>query len=145
MDGGGYGQNLAAGPPADNVSYVISDLWYNGEAPAFAGFYNMSQPPISDSSAWGHFTQVVWNGTLTVGCATQHCTGGLNNTGSGVPPYLTVCNYKDAGQPQVRELICSRLTVIAGNVLGLYASNIGEPLGHPTATWANSTEVSSES
>lgn len=97
VDGGGYGQNLAAGVPAENISSVISDLFYNGEAPYFASYYNMSQPPMSDFSNWGHFTQVVWNDTTTVGCATQHCTLGVDNA-AGVEPYLTVCNYGGSGE-----------------------------------------------
>ncbi|CZT14861.1 uncharacterized protein RCC_00796 [Ramularia collo-cygni] len=123
VDGGNYGQNLAVGMPAENISYVISDLFYNLEAPLFADNYNMAQPPIEDSFAWGHFTQLVWNSTTRVGCATQHCTSGVENA-IGISPHLTVCNYKSAG-----------------NVQSQYASNIGEPLGHPIATWANSTGV----
>lgn len=115
---------MAAGIPADNISFVISDMFYNGEAPAFADYYNMSSPPMADFGAWGHFSQVVWNGSTTVGCATQQCSSGVSNTGDGVPPYLTVCNYKGPG-----------------NVQGEYDINIGAPLDLPMATWANSTGV----
>lgn len=44
VDGGGYGQNIAAGIQQSNISYVISDLFYNSEAPAFNGLYGQKQP-----------------------------------------------------------------------------------------------------
>lgn len=102
MDGGGYGQNIAAGCPASNVSSVITELFYNNEAPNFASLYGQKTPSnINDESAfdgWGHFTQIVWKGTTSVGCATVHCSGGLANTGGSVSPDFTVCNYKNPGE-----------------------------------------------
>jgi hypothetical protein len=106
-DGGGYGQNIAAGCPANNVTSIITELFYNNEAPNFVSLYGQSTPlNINDETAfdgWGHFTQIVWKATTLVGCATVDCTGkgngpnGLGNVGSNVAPIFTVCNYKSAG------------------------------------------------
>lgn len=103
--GGGsssYGQNIAAGVPADNITFVITDSFYNAEIMNFEGLYGQSTPSnINDEQAfgsYGHYTQVVWAGTTAVGCATVDCTSqGLTNTGSDVAPYFTVCNYFPPG------------------------------------------------
>ena len=98
MDGGGYGQNIAAGVSADNISAVITDLFYNGEEPLFSAQYGREDPDMGEFELWGHFTQIVWSGTTEVGCFTADCSAsGLGNTGSGVSPYFTVCNYKTPG------------------------------------------------
>jgi hypothetical protein len=102
-DGGGYGQNIAAGAPASNISSVITELFYNNEVGNFDGLYGQDTPSnINDGSAfdgWGHFSQIVWKSTTSIGCATFDCSGrGLANTGGSVPPHFTVCNYKPAGK-----------------------------------------------
>jgi uncharacterized protein YkwD len=102
-DGGNYGQNIAAGIPDTNISYVISDLFYNSEAPAFAGLYGEAQPSYDNFGAWGHFSQIVWKSTTKVGCATYSCPGGLANVGADVPKYFTVCNYKTPGKLSAKE------------------------------------------
>lgn len=124
-DGGGYGQNIAAGAPASNISSVITDLFYNNEVNNFAGLYGESTPSnINDAQAfdgWGHFSQIVWKGSAKVGCATYDCSAqGLQNTGSSVPPYFTVCNYSPAG-----------------NFLGEFAQNVAQPQGYPSISWAS--------
>jgi len=126
--GGGYGQNIAAGAPEDNITSVITDLFYNGEINNFAGLYGQATPDnINDDAAfdgYGHYTQIVWQGTTAVGCATVDCTGqgngpnGLGNVASDVPPFFTVCNYSPPG-----------------NYLGEFAANVAEPLGNPTVNW----------
>lgn len=97
MDGGGYGQNIAAGVESNNVSAVITDLFYNGEVSYYDGMYGMADPDMTNFSIWGHFSQIVWKETTKIGCATQHCPNGLGNTGSTVSPYFTVCNYSPPG------------------------------------------------
>lgn len=120
--GGGYGQNIAAGVAADNITAVISDMFYNGEEPLYAAFYGQ-EPDMSNFEAWGHFTQIVWKDTTEVACATYDCSaeGGLQNTGGGVSPYFTVCNYKGPG-----------------NYAGEYAANVLAPKGEATADWSAS-------
>jgi hypothetical protein len=118
INGGGYGQNIAAGPAPSMVAKVITDMFYNREEPLFRGQYGKTHPVGFEG--WAHFTQVVWKSTVSVGCHTQDCShhgGGLRNVGSSVHPYFTVCNYKGHG-----------------NVKGHYAQNVGRPLGHKTIT-----------
>lgn len=119
VNGGGYGQNIAAGVEANNISSIITDLFYNGEVGWFADLYGEAQPSMTNFEHWGHFSQIVWKGTTAVGCATQDCSKqGLTGVGSNVPPYFTVCNYKSPG-----------------NYANEYAANIGSPLNRPTAHW----------
>ncbi|TKA52546.1 hypothetical protein B0A49_13769, partial [Cryomyces minteri] len=94
-NGGGYGQNIAAGVRADNISAVITNLFYNGEVNYFNGLYGQANPDMTNFEKWGHFSQIVWKNTGSVGCATQDCSAsGLANVGSNVAPFFTVCNYK---------------------------------------------------
>ncbi|EME42597.1 hypothetical protein DOTSEDRAFT_54921 [Dothistroma septosporum NZE10] len=119
VEGGGYGQNLAAGYKAANITGTITDLWYNSEVAAYAGLYGQAQPSYSDFGAWGHFSQLVWNASTSVGCWTTNCSAtGLSGVGSSVPPYLTVCNYYPAG-----------------NYGGQYAKNVGTAQGQPRLPW----------
>jgi uncharacterized protein YkwD len=111
--GGGYGQNIGAGSPPSDIPSMISDLMYNDEIGYYPGYGG--EPDMSNFEKWGHFSQIVWKSTTTVGCATQYCPGGLANTGGGVSPYFTVCNY---GPP--------------GNFGGQYGANVLAPLGYPT-------------
>ncbi|EME85955.1 uncharacterized protein MYCFIDRAFT_122993, partial [Pseudocercospora fijiensis CIRAD86] len=110
VDGGGYGQNLAAGTTAEAIGDAITDMWYNGEVVYFANDYGQPDPDMSNFEKWGHFSQMVWNATEKVGCATQSCPGGVQNA-AGIDT-LTVCNYSPAG-----------------NVAGQYGDNIGTPKG----------------
>ncbi|KAG5917414.1 hypothetical protein E4U61_002744 [Claviceps capensis] len=56
--------------------------------------YNFDQPKFS--AATGHFTQLVWKNTKTVGCAWNYCSGG---TGKAVG-YYVVCKYSPPGNYQ---------------------------------------------
>lgn len=118
VNGGGYGQNIAAGVSEDNIGSVISDMFYNGEAPLYT--YYGSEPDMGNFEGWGHFSQIVWKGTTEVACYTQYCPGGLANTGGGVSPYFTVCNYKGPG-----------------NYAGQYSDNVLAPLGEATISNEN--------
>ncbi|TKA64892.1 hypothetical protein B0A55_10926, partial [Friedmanniomyces simplex] len=116
--GGGYGQNIAAGVEANNISAIITDLFYNGEVGWYDGLYGQAQPDMTNFEHWGHFSQIVWKSTTKVGCATQYCPNGLANVGSDVSPYFTVCNY---GPP--------------GNYANEYGSNVLSGLQEPTVQW----------
>jgi hypothetical protein len=101
-DQGPYGQNIAAGVEAANVSAVITELFYNGEVSFYDGLYsddpNADDPPTTNFHEWGHFSQMVWVNTTEVGCATVDCSSqGLANTGGNVAAHFTVCNYKAQG------------------------------------------------
>jgi hypothetical protein len=107
MDNGGYGQNIAAGVKGDNISAVITELFYNGEERAYADAGNYGKggedenDGFNDSNfhVWGHMTQIVWKDTTSVGCATVDCSSqGLANTGGNVAPFFTVCNYYPQGK-----------------------------------------------
>ncbi|KAK8200766.1 hypothetical protein M8818_006082 [Zalaria obscura] len=117
---GGYGQNIAAGVEASNVSAVITDLFYNGEVNWYNGLYGEAQPDMTNFEHWGHFSQIVWVGTTKVACVTQDCSSsGLANVGSDVAPYFTVCNYGDPG-----------------NYANEYGANVLSPLDHSTVDWS---------
>jgi hypothetical protein len=141
-DGGGYGQNIAAGAPASNISSVITELFYNNEVGNFASLYGQSTPSnINDGAAfdgWGHFSQIVWKSTTKIGCATYDCSGrGLANTGGSVPPHFTVCNYSPAGKSIPASPDEGLLMVTPGNFLGEFDQNVGQSLGYPSISWAS--------
>jgi len=113
--GGGYGQNIAAGASPSDIGGVITGLFYNSEVTKYPNAYG-GEPDMGDFEEWGHFSQVVWKDTTQVGCATFDCSshpGGLSNTGGGVSPFFTVCNYKGPG-----------------NYGGEFHANVLAPLGH---------------
>ncbi|KAI9776910.1 MAG: hypothetical protein M1816_005001 [Peltula sp. TS41687] len=92
VDGGGYGQNIAARSPgaisASEVAKVVSDQFYNGEVELYPGYG--SEPDMSNFHAWGHFSQIVWVDSTHVACVTEDCTAhGLG--------HFTVCHYRSPG------------------------------------------------
>lgn len=95
-DNGGYGQNIGAGAPPNEIDKMITNSMYNGEMMLYPGY--SGEPNMADFHQWGHFSQIVWKDTVSVGCYTQHCEGGLQNVGSNVSPYFTVCNYYPSGK-----------------------------------------------
>ena len=111
--GGGHGQNIAAAPGPDHVGALLTRLMYYAEIGGFPLPYGQPQPDVSNVHAWGHFSQIVWKSTTSVGCATVDCSAsGLAETGPGVPRWLTVCHYDPPG-----------------NVDGQYGENVAEPKG----------------
>lgn len=70
---------------------------YNGEINQYPGPYGSDDVDLSNFHAWGHYSQLVWADTTNVGCVTKYCPNGLANTGPGVAPYFTVCNYSPPG------------------------------------------------
>jgi len=97
VGGGGYGQNIGAGYSGTPLSMgqFITEGLYNSEVNHYTAYG--SEPNLADFGMWGHFTQVVWKNTDSVGCYTADCTSsGLANAPS-IPPYFTVCNYAPPG------------------------------------------------
>ena len=107
---------------------MITNQMYNDEMMLYPGYG--SEPSMSDFERWGHFSQIVWKDTTSVGCATQYCSQGLQNVASNVDPYFTVCNYSPAGRSHL-IIVASILTQILGNFGGQYAANIAAPVGNP--------------
>ncbi|KAJ9612935.1 hypothetical protein H2200_002876 [Cladophialophora chaetospira] len=116
VGGGGYGQNIGAGFPATplGMGQFITEGLYNSEVNNY--HYYGGEPDVTTLNQWGHFSQIVWKGSASVGCYTADCSsGGLTNAGPPIPPYFTVCNYAPPG-----------------NVLGAFAANVGVSIGLPT-------------
>ncbi|KAI4171202.1 MAG: hypothetical protein LQ343_004408 [Gyalolechia ehrenbergii] len=128
--GGGYGQNIAAGTPANNISAILTNSFYNDEMELFPG-YGSDSVDMSNFEKWGHFSQMLWQITQKVGCYTYTCSPAgappldcnpstgqsyLENTGcgnGGMNAIFTVCNYSPPG-----------------NYGGQY-SKVGAPTGKP--------------
>lgn len=114
----GVGMNQAEGTNigAANITFIVNDMWYNSEYSIFPGF-NIANPDTSDFDLWGHFTQVVWKDTRSVGCWSAACDrhdGASHQIGSG---FYTVCTYWPPA-----------------NFPGEYAKEVGAPLGHAIVT-----------
>ncbi|KAG5965774.1 hypothetical protein E4U57_001603 [Claviceps arundinis] len=74
--------------------------------------YNYSQPKFSEVT--GHFTQVVWKNSKTVGCAWKDC-GTIGGIGKALG-YYVVCKYSSPG-----------------NYKGQYADQVGrQTKGNPS-------------
>jgi len=126
VNGGGYGQNLAAyGTSSSNfdsldlasiVGNAVTEQWYNGELAYIPWGQNS---PSTSGPEFLHATQVIWKGSTQVGCATVKCAAGtifpITDPSQPEPAWYTVCNYGPEG-----------------NILGEFNSQISEPLGHPT-------------
>lgn len=86
-----YGENLAAGTQLSAANAVA--LWTSESSK-----YSFQRPGFS--MATGHFTQVIWVGTRSVGCGSSECQG----------MRLWVCHYDPPG-----------------NVLSLFPDNVLPP------------------
>jgi len=80
--GGATGENLAAGYA--NASASVDAWGLEREE------YNWNNPGFSEAT--GHFTQLVWSNTTTVGCGRTSCAG-ENQT----PGWYVVCEYFPPG------------------------------------------------
>lgn len=89
----GYGENLywsASSESSIDVTQAARaavDSWYNE-----IKNYNFNNPGFSGTT--GHFTQVVWKGSIKLGCAVAHGKGG-----KWFETYV-VCNYLEPGNMQ---------------------------------------------
>lgn len=81
----GYGENLARGYP--DVESAV-DAWGNERS-----LYTFTPGAVTGfTEATGHFTQLVWKNTQTVGCGAFACDG-MN----GIGGYMLVCEYWPPG------------------------------------------------
>ncbi|GAB1314715.1 hypothetical protein MFIFM68171_04925 [Madurella fahalii] len=118
IGGGRYGQNVAMKvssgslEPADlAVARAITNMWYNPGVQRFPADAYGTNPPMGNFNEWGSFTQIVWQATREVGCATAFCPPGT--LAEGMRGWFTVCNYSPPG-----------------NVIGQFDDNVNAPLGH---------------
>ena len=81
------GENLATGYA--NVTAAV-DAWGNERAD-----YSFKGTETGFSEQTGHFTQLVWKSTNSVGCAAVNCSA--SNTGDITNGYYLVCEYYPAG------------------------------------------------
>ena len=122
--------NIAQGTwlGAGNLSAVISDMWYNSEIDLYPGYgiANLDVGPSSNFQNWGHFSQVVWQGTTAVGCGSAPCGPGTS-IGSG---YFVACMYYPPGK--LSAMLFGILALnCTGNFIGDF-TQVGKPLGQPT-------------
>lgn len=75
-----YGENLAAGTSGALDPGTTTEMWYRE-----VDIYDFKKPGFS--MATGHFTQLVWAGTTSLGCGMSTCKG-LD---------IIVCNYDPPG------------------------------------------------
>ncbi|KAE8223616.1 hypothetical protein CF319_g3372 [Tilletia indica] len=108
--GGPYGENGASSVGMDMTMADSVPMWY-GEILD----YNFSKPDFS--YATGHFTQLVWKDTTTVGCAIATCT----------PSQL---GY-DWPYPDPAYNVWCEYSKNPGNVIGEFAQNVMKPNNLP--------------
>jgi hypothetical protein len=94
--GGPAGENLSSGYQNASASIIA---WGHERV-----FYDFQKGEFSKET--GHFTQLVWKPTASVGCGRTKCNG---KGGKEAPGWFVVCNYYPAG-----------------NVVGLFTVNVQE-------------------
>jgi pathogenesis-related protein 1 len=67
---GGLGENIAAGAPTQTIAGAVGS--WTAEEMYYDHATNTCSAPANASC--GHYTQIVWSTTTTVGCAQVHCT-----------------------------------------------------------------------
>lgn len=80
----GFGENLAQG--YGNVSSAVA-AWYDE-----VSMYSFGNSPTGFSEATGHFSQLVWKSSVSVGCGWTDCQGKGDIEG-----VMLVCDYYPAG------------------------------------------------
>ncbi|XVF55372.1 hypothetical protein PTKIN_Ptkin06aG0031800 [Pterospermum kingtungense] len=81
---GPYGENLFWGGKPDWTPHAVVKSWVEEKA-----FYDPNSNKCKDGEMCGHYTQVIWKNTASVGCARVRCN---NNKGLYV-----ICNYDPPG------------------------------------------------
>lgn len=97
QQGGPNGENLAENFVTPTIAI---DAWAGEESK-----YNYKKAEFSDAA--GHFTQLVWKNTTTVGCGAMNCT---NSDSNGANGWYLVCEYDPPG-----------------NFIGQFKGNVAKP------------------
>lgn len=104
----GYGENLFAHSTDKNISIEEAMVhWYDNEKVMYTydtGDCNKSKAPNKDTKVCGHYTQVVWQETKEVGCATSVYED-VNSSYYGGSVY--VCKYTKAGNVGNQKPYCT--------------------------------------
>jgi hypothetical protein len=93
---GNYGQNMFASTEQDATAIGTTvDSWYSEYT-----LYPFSSPPQTMDEAWGHFSQLVWKRTSTVGCANYYCDTMKDPSGNVMDNLhsFIICNYQNPGK-----------------------------------------------
>jgi uncharacterized protein YkwD len=88
-----YGENLATGFSGPTS---VTNAWYDEHR-----LYDRNKPIYSPQT--GHFTQLVWTNSSTIGCAAAYCPGGVKDgNGNLVKNYknMYACHYWPPGNFQ---------------------------------------------
>lgn len=139
--GGPSGENLASGYPnvtasieawgneRDDYDFDKGDFSYVTTAHCTRPSWTLAAR--SDAiliatyrSATGHFTQLVWRNTTTVGCARTQCNGD-QDSGKGNAPGWYVSSHLSPSPTQLtppRFVVCEYFPT--GNVLGQFTANV---------------------
>ena len=127
-------------------------MFYNNETEYYPQPYGQEAPDSSAFESWGHFSQIVWSRTSSVGCYTYDCspagqptTQDCNASGQpylantkcgptgGTPAVFTVCNYYPEGKNPLRSsrgrFQCKTDQFEIGNIAGEYQA-VKAPVGH---------------
>lgn len=84
--GNGYGENLAFFSGDDSTPADVVAGWA-----AEAADYDLDANTCAEGAVCGHYTQLVWRSTDTLGCGVAHCAI------DGYDGLLWVCNYNPPG------------------------------------------------
>ncbi|KAE8212098.1 hypothetical protein CF327_g4223 [Tilletia walkeri] len=116
--GGPYGENGAATVGVATTMASSADMWYNEIT-----MYNFSAPAFTEQT--GHFSQLIWKSSRTIGCAAVQCT----------PASL---GFAWTG-PEMATNVWCEYSNLPGNVIGQFDTNVLAPIGIPLVNGLVST------
>jgi pathogenesis-related protein 1 len=92
---GGLGENIAAAAPSMTIAKA-DQLWISEDA--IYDYASNTCNPTATITECGHYTQIVWKTTTSVGCAIVNCTTGWPFSGpAGKSWTYAVCDYAPPG------------------------------------------------